>query len=109
MEDLTSLIALQVVNGIIQILLVKVVHKQFSYSVLITVLLSMHSAAYCKWFNGGGLIFPFCHIVLCCSLRLLLSFRVVHSQWAEINLSTFNQRCFNVDPQLSPTILNVDI
>ena len=31
------------------------------------------------------------------------------SQWAQINFSTLNQRWFNVEPQLSSTILNVDI
>ena len=54
MEDLASLIVLQVVNGMIQILLVKVVHKQFSYSVLITVLLSMDSKAFVNGLMGGG-------------------------------------------------------
>ena len=32
-----------------------------------------------------------------------------HSQWAQINFSTLNQRWFNVEPQLSSTILNFDI
>ena len=32
-----------------------------------------------------------------------------NTQWAQINLSTLNQRWFNVEPQPSSTIINVDI